>query len=89
VSYLHSALADSRRASGDASGGLRRLAKIIDECYPEVPDEDGGEADDKERRRGLFGLFGKGKRKEKHKGGGNADTYEIITPFVLDANGGD
>ena len=32
--YLHAVLEDSRRAASDTSGGLRKLAKMIDTLYP-------------------------------------------------------
>ena len=80
--YLASALEDSRRALGDASSGLRRLAKMVDQFYPDEPgpiviDEEG-------RRRGrtLIGrLMG---RTLKPQRGRNADVYELVTPFVPD-----
>jgi hypothetical protein len=88
VGYLQSALEDSRAAMHDGSGGLRRLAKMIDECFPERSDDGGDDFEPPGRRKGirnkLFGMFG---NKPKPKVGGNSDTYQIITPFVSEESG--
>jgi len=82
--YLHAVLEDSRRVVHDSSSGVRRLAKMIDFCYP-GPVEDEREHDPE--RRGVGGLFqrviGRG-NKNKREGRGNEDTYDLVTPFVLD-----
>lgn len=85
VSYLHSALADSRAAAQDASGGLRRLARMIDECFPadrdtgNTEDDEDGSGRKKRLRSRIWGKFGK---HNKARIGGNSDTYQIITPFL-------
>jgi hypothetical protein len=83
--YLHAALEESRRAMHDSSSGMRRLAKLIDLCYPEVVYDDG---DHSPERRGMSGLFkrviGMGNRNKKDCRRGNEETYDMVTPFVLD-----
>lgn len=76
--YLHEALEISRRHINDSSSGVRKLAKMIEICYPNM---NADETDDPERRRvsGLFkNLIGRGNRRR----GGNEDTYDLVTPFV-------
>ena len=91
--YLQSALEDSRRTINDSSSGLRRLAKMVDGFYP-AEDHDLGPgpeavAPDRLRVGGLFKkAFGRGDKNAMKNGrGGNADTYEFITPFRLDECG--
>ncbi|KAI5123427.1 hypothetical protein M0805_006132 [Coniferiporia weirii] len=87
--YLHSVLEDSRRAANDSSGGLRRLAKMVDSFYPQVANgrEGLGMEADVPGRKGVGGFFkralGRGERNQAQRGG-NADTYEFITPFRID-----
>jgi hypothetical protein len=83
ANYLASALEDSRRAPSDASSGLRRLAKMVDQFYP---DEHGSTVIDDEGQRGrgraLIGrLMGRSLRPQR---GRNADVYDLVTPFVPD-----
>lgn len=92
--YLHAALEDSRRAMNDSSSGLRKLAKMVDGYYPNDHDAIavlGPEAGGERSRIGpgfIKKVFGKGGKKTQDKGrGGNADTYEFITPFRLDGYG--
>ncbi|KAJ7276554.1 hypothetical protein B0H12DRAFT_1085921 [Mycena haematopus] len=83
--YLQAALEESRKYMGDSSSGMRKLAKMVETCYPQMtePGEDDGE---RSRVGGLFKkVIGRGGRKDRSKkGGGNLDTYELVTPFVLD-----
>ncbi|KAJ6598906.1 hypothetical protein DFH09DRAFT_1129536 [Mycena vulgaris] len=83
--YLQAALEESRRYINDSSSGVRKLAKMLEACYPTTAEPNG---DDGERSRvgGLFKNLIRGGRKEKVKKGkgGNEDTYELVTPFVLD-----
>jgi len=80
--YLAEALADSRRARGDSSH--RRLAKLINQVYPNqgarvVADEEG-----EPRRRGraiIDRLMGRPSRSPQG-GGHNADMFDVVTPFV-------
>ena len=79
--YLMTVLEDSRNALSDSPSGLRRLAKMIDQFYPnqqsQVP---GGE--EEERRRGFLGrLMGRSTRAQR---GPNAEMYDLVTPFVPD-----
>ncbi|KAF7332016.1 hypothetical protein MKEN_00081900 [Mycena kentingensis (nom. inval.)] len=82
VLYLQAALDESRHAAGDRDGGLRKLSKMMDTCYPSVSEL--GE-DDRGRINKLFKKFQGGKKDKgrKGKGGGNEDTYELVTPFLL------
>lgn len=81
--YLASALDDSRRALGDTSSGARRLAKMVDQFYPNESTPAGGE--EEVRRRGGRALIGRliG-RPSKQQRGRNADVYDLVTPFVPD-----
>jgi hypothetical protein len=85
ANYLASALDDSRRAPSDASSGLRRLAKMVDQFYPE---EHGSTAIDEDgRRKGGRALIGRlmGRSVKAQRGRGlNADVYDLVTPFVPD-----
>ncbi|KAJ7180264.1 hypothetical protein C8R43DRAFT_972430 [Mycena crocata] len=84
--YLQAALEESRRYSNDSSSGVRKLAKMVETCYPSYS-ENGGDDGERSRVGGLFKkVIGRGGRKDKSKKGkgGNEDTYELVTPFVLD-----
>jgi len=82
--YLTAALEESRRALGDSSSGLRRLAKMIDQFYPNQASH--REAGDEEvRRRGGRAFIGRLMgRSSRPQGGRNADVYDLVTPFVPD-----
>ncbi|KZT19283.1 hypothetical protein NEOLEDRAFT_1078138 [Neolentinus lepideus HHB14362 ss-1] len=84
--YLQSALDESRKAINDSSSGMRKLAQLVDSCYPE--DVAAYEESDLPERKGvryrLRKVFGK---KENRERGGNEDVYELITPFVPDEQG--
>lgn len=84
--YLQAVLDFSRESKDDA--GIRKLAKMVDACYPKPKagerDEGSMEAPD---RRGVGDLFKRVIGRNKGKGKGktnNADMYELITPFVPD-----
>ncbi|KAJ7068424.1 hypothetical protein C8F01DRAFT_978294 [Mycena amicta] len=82
--YLQAALEESRRFTSDSSSGMRKLAKMVETCYPAASDSKS--EDERSRMGGLLKKF-RGGRKDKGrkgKGGGNEDTYELVTPFVLD-----
>lgn len=85
--YLQAALEDSRRAINDSSSGLRKLARMVDGLNPEDHDSTvhvlGPEAGS-ERRNKLRHIFRIGKTPKDKNRGGNADTYDLITPFRLD-----
>jgi hypothetical protein len=83
VSYLHAVLTESRNAAHDNTAGLKRLAKMVDECFPEQED-DVDELDGLGRRRFRDRLKKMVGTKPKVKVGGNQDTYQIITPFMAD-----
>ena len=80
--YLHAILKESRRASHDSSGGLRRLAKMVDMFYPEVRQND--DEDDRLERGGVSGLFKRVMGRNKARKGVNEDTYDLVTPFMMD-----
>jgi hypothetical protein len=79
--YLASVLEESRRAAGDSSSGLRRLAKMINHFYPsqESPGEE-----EEHRRRGGRAFIGRlmGRTSRPPQGGRNAEVYDLVTPFV-------
>ncbi|KAJ7178985.1 hypothetical protein C8R46DRAFT_1072091 [Mycena filopes] len=82
--YLQAALEESRKYVNDSSSGMRKLAKMVETCYPV---ESNGADGERSRVGGLFKkVIGRaGVRKDKSKKGGlNEDTYELVTPFVLD-----
>lgn len=80
--YLASALDDSRRALGDTSSGVRRLAKMVDQFYPNETSAGGEEEVRRKGGRALIGrLMG---RPSKPQRGRNADVYDLVTPFVPD-----
>ncbi|KAA1466309.1 hypothetical protein DENSPDRAFT_790836 [Dentipellis sp. KUC8613] len=84
--YLASALEDSRRALNDSSSGLRKLAKMVDQFYPDnnPSGELGGDSTERLATRRFLGRFVRRGNKSKDNRGGNADRYELVTPFVPD-----
>lgn len=84
--YLQAALDDSRRYINDSSSGMRKLAKMMETCYPSSYDGGSMEAPEPRTVSGLFKrVIGRGnKNAKKGRGGGNEDTYELVTPFVPD-----
>lgn len=88
--YLHAALSESRKAMNDSSSGTRRLAKMVDGFYPADPSSVEGlgpEMTAPIRVGGLFKrAFGRNQKNSTTNSarGGNADTYEFITPFRMD-----
>ncbi|KAI0068804.1 hypothetical protein BV25DRAFT_1817721 [Artomyces pyxidatus] len=79
--YLASALEDSRRALNDTSSGVRKLAKLINQLYPEDSVSPMGEGDG--GRTGTKALLGRLMGRKTNRGR-NADVYELVTPFVAD-----
>jgi hypothetical protein len=74
----------ARKVQNDQSNGMRRLARIVETCYPEefvAPDKE-----EREPARGMGGLFkrvvGRGNKRRDIQG--NEDVYDIITPFRVD-----
>lgn len=83
--YLQAALDDSRQQS--ESSPLRKLAKMVQTCYPNDLNTNG--TDEPEKSGVVSGLLKKvigraGKKGKKAGGGGNEDTYDLVTPFVPD-----
>nr|VWO95182.1 Uncharacterized protein [Ganoderma boninense] len=83
ATYLASALEHSRSAMHDGSSGVRRLAKLIDQFYPNdrVALDDAPERMGMRRR--LKNLVGMGRPQRDR----NAEMYELVTPFVPDEHG--
>jgi hypothetical protein len=81
--YLASVLENSRRALNDSSSGIRRLAKMVNQYYPhqENPVEVGGR---QERKKGGRALFGRLMNRRPRQQGGNAEVFDLVTPFVPD-----
>lgn len=82
--YLQAALEESRRYMNDSSSSNRKLAKMVQICYP-GREEDG--LQDPPDRSGVGGLFKRVMGRNNNRStrtGGNEDTYELITPFVPD-----
>ncbi|RPD67290.1 hypothetical protein L226DRAFT_453002 [Lentinus tigrinus ALCF2SS1-7] len=81
ATYLATALETARDAMHDSSSGVRRLAKYIDQFYP----NDRPTLDDAPERGGmrqrLKNLVGMGSKPQRDR---NADVYELVTPFVPD-----
>ncbi|OCH92895.1 hypothetical protein OBBRIDRAFT_725920 [Obba rivulosa] len=84
ATYLTAVLEDSRRAMNDSSSGMRRLAKAIDTFYPNETPTDASE-DRPGVRQKLLSFVGMGSKPQRDR---NADTYELVTPFVPDDFGG-
>ncbi|TFY83939.1 hypothetical protein EWM64_g54 [Hericium alpestre] len=85
--YLTSALEDSRKALNDSSSGMRKLAKMVDQFYPDDHATSaviGGDGSERPGSRSLFGRLVRRGNKSKDHRGGNADRYELVTPFVPD-----
>ncbi len=80
--YLASALEDSRRALGDSSSGLRRLAKMIVQFYPNQQARVA--ADEEPRRRGGRAFIGRliGRTSRSPERRHNAEVFDLVTPFV-------
>ncbi|KAF8639794.1 hypothetical protein AX17_001053 [Amanita inopinata Kibby_2008] len=76
--YLQASLESSRRYINDSSSGVRKLAKMIETCYPDMNADNG---DDPERR-SVGGLFRRVIGRNNRRRGGNEDTYDLVTPFV-------
>ncbi|PFH51408.1 hypothetical protein AMATHDRAFT_142541, partial [Amanita thiersii Skay4041] len=78
--YLHASLEVSRRYLNDSSSGMRKLAKMIDSCYPHTDSGSVGEPE----RRSMGDLFKRVMGRNNRRRGGNEDTYDLVTPFVAD-----
>jgi hypothetical protein len=80
--YLASALEESRRAPGDSSSGIRRLAKMVNYFYPS--EQSPGEEEERRRRGGGRAFIGRlmGRTSRPPQGGRNAEVYDLVTPFV-------
>lgn len=83
--YLQAALEESRRYINDSSSGMRKLAKMIDQAFPNSHVDT--DLNDNDERSGVGGLFKRviGRGSKPRRGGGNEDTYELVTPFVPDS----
>ncbi|KAI0304204.1 hypothetical protein BC826DRAFT_982033 [Russula brevipes] len=83
--YLASALENSRRALNDSSSGVRRLAKMVNQYYPKQQDpvEVGG-GQGQGRKKGGRALIGRLMGRQPRQQGGNAEVFDLVTPFVPD-----
>lgn len=81
--YLQAALEESRRYLNDSSSGHRKLAKMVQTCYPSRA---GDGLKDAPERSSVGGLIKRviGRNNRSNRTGGNEDTYELVTPFVPD-----
>ena len=84
ATYLLDALEESRKALHDSSSGLRRLAKLIETCYPSDRTE---ERSGRERGVGNWvrGFLGRERQRSRDR---NEHTFDVVTPFVPDEWGG-
>lgn len=59
---------------------------MVQTCYPNDCNING--TDEPDKSGGVSGLFkkviGRGGKKGKKNGGGNEETYDLVTPFVPD-----
>jgi hypothetical protein len=81
--YLQAALEDSRRYLNDSSSGNRKLAKMVQTCYPSRAESALSEEPERSSVGGLF-MRVMGRTNRSRTAGGNEDTYELVTPFVPD-----
>jgi len=80
--YLQAALEESRRYLNDSSSGNRKLAKMVQACYPSRTDDVLPDAPERSSVGGLLKrVIGRNTNKSTRTGG-NEDTYELVTPFV-------
>ena len=85
ATYLAAALESARDAMGDSSSGTRRLAKYVDQFYPNDRVALGDDAPERGgMRQRLKNLVGMGSRPQRDR---NAEMYELVTPFVPDDYG--
>lgn len=79
VMYLQAALQQSRTGTGD----VQKLAKMVNTYYPAEPDTSEGDGHRSEsisdRLRSFIGRGNRGNRQ-----GGNLETFEFVSPFILD-----
>jgi hypothetical protein len=82
--YLTAALEHSRSAINDSSSnGVRKLSRMIDQCYPSAFDEP--RSPEKKSFGGRLKTFiGVGAKNVNKPRGLNEDTYDLVTPFVAD-----
>lgn len=78
--YLMDAVDESRQ---DSSSGTRRLSKLVDTYYPTEASAN-AESAEHQSSGGLLSFF----RRRRPSRDRNADTYDIVTPFVADEWGG-
>jgi hypothetical protein len=77
--YLQAALQQSRAGTGD----VHKLAKMVNTCYPAEPENVEGEDRRSETITDRFRNFiGRGNRGNRQ--GGNLETFDLVSPFVLD-----
>jgi len=83
--YLASALGDSRRALNDSSSGVRRLAKMVNQYYPNQENSvEVGGGQGRKKGKGGRALIGRLMGRQPRQQGGNAEVFDLVTPFVPD-----
>lgn len=82
--YLQAALEESRRYLNDSSSGMRKLAKMVSQCYPaQVIDTSVTDPPTKGGRKWLPW------KKAKSKQDANTEMYLLVTPFLPDHDHGE
>ena len=82
--YLHAALEESRRYLNDSSSANRKLAKMVQTCYPSPAEDDLQNFPERSSVGGLFKRVIGRNNNRSSRTGGNEDTYELVTPFLPD-----
>ena len=81
--YLQAAL-DFSRQQKDDTAGYKKLAKMVQSCYPHTEETSNLASEEKKTVGGLLKkVIGLDKKKRAGKSN-NEETYEYITPFVPD-----
>ena len=84
--YLQAALEESRKAMNDSTSGVRKLAKLINICFPSTETKiDDDDISSSEKFTGIFKkVMGRGGKHPKHGRTPNEHLFELVTPFVPD-----
>jgi hypothetical protein len=82
--YLQAALEDSRRYLNDSSSSNRKLAKMVQTCYPSRAGDGLQDAPERSSVGDLFKRVIGRNNNRSTRTGGNEDTYVLVTPFVPD-----
>lgn len=82
--YLQAVLGESRRLLHDSSSGVRKLAKMVDQCYPGSYDSESQGHSERSVGHLFKRVIGRGHKNNKKNTNRNEDTYDLVTPFVPD-----